>query len=109
MTNSIEENISKLTTLPRSNVKDLITLTNEVICDEVINGIMDGDDVFVIDIGIGTLSVYKSEDSLEYKFIPSSELEGMLIDTINNNRNPLIERMNKMITKRVITKYKNLM
>lgn len=107
--NKLEESISKLTTIPKDAMSDIFTLTDEIICDEFLNCIDEGEDVSVVDVGIGTLSIMLVDGGIEYKFIPSEELEKMMVSTVESENSPLVNHLNREITKRVITKYKNLM
>lgn len=107
--NNLEDSISKLTTIPVTSIKELFTLSEEIVCDEVLNEFDRGEEVAVVDIGIGKLSMLNEDDGVEYKFIPSAEFETMLVNTLESGSSPLIKHINKEITKKVLTRYKNLM
>jgi len=107
--NKIEDSLNKLTTIPKETITSIFTLTNEIICDEFLNCVDEGEDVAVVDVGIGTVSLFPVDGGVEYKFVPSDELEKMVVETMTSGDSPLVNHINKKITKIILTKYKNLM
>lgn len=104
----MNENLSKLTTIPKAALDKLDEKREYIICDEVLNSVLNYEEVTTIDIGIGKLLICLDEDSLGYKFIPSSSLEEALIDVVTKKNNPLIDALEKAISSRIVNTYKDL-
>ena len=106
--NKLEENLNTLTTIAKDNILDLFTLTDEIICDEMINRFSEGEDIAVVDVGIGTLSVMNRDDSMKpgkekektndnNKILPGfTEQEDSLFDDMTNS-NTIIKNYNDFL------------
>lgn len=106
------KNVSKITTIPRTQLDDVMHKVSMCIAHEVIPLVDDdnnGNQVD-LDIGIGTLQLRHTEDdSISYKFIPSNQLEKMIISAVKSGESPIIGVCEQKIVERVLTTYKELL
>ena len=70
----IEEDISKLSTIPLQEVQYIFDFMNDCICYNLQESLKNKEENIDIDIGIGTLILNICNDELSYKFIPSNNL-----------------------------------
>ena len=106
---SINEDISKLTTIPKSFLCRLSEVEELCIANQVIESVHAGNDFVSVDIGIGTLSILLCDDTLKYKFTPNSTLDSKIVKAIKNNSNPLVEKIEAELASRIVNTYKNLL
>lgn len=102
----IADDISKLTTIPVEEVEYIINTINDCICYDLQESIKNKDEFIDIDIGIGTLCLDVKTDTIEYKFIPSTNLENNIKYTIDNNCCPLIKKLETSLRNKIYGAYK---
>lgn len=100
--------ISLLTSVPYKTLKNLCDKSNECICHSVLENINEYSMETVIDISIGQLTIAVVNDEIHYKFKPSNKLEGMLINTISTNVDPLVTNIEQSLVSRILNTYKDL-
>ena len=103
------DNLNKLTFIKNSILHKLVNISENCICDYVLECMLDDETVTPIDIGIGTLYVNISNNELQYKFIPNKKLEKKLIRTVNNQESPLIESIESNLNDKIVNTYKELL
>lgn len=109
MTNfDIVSDISVLTTAPEKTLRNLCLKGSECICHDVLESLQASEIETVVDIGIGTIKIIVDNDEIHYKFTPSNQLEAMLINTIQNNHDPLVTDIEDKLYSRIINTYKDL-
>ena len=101
----IADNLSSLTNVPKATLSSI--LEKESLC--IAHGIseLDAEDILIADIGIGSLSIGKTEDGIKYRFIPSKTLE----ENVNlsfNGIDPLSKKLEESLSSRIVSTYKNL-
>ena len=107
---NVVEDISKLTTLSVSSVKNIINIVKMCISHEVLEAKLHGEDICTVSLGdLGKLIIRISEEELAYKFIPSASLERELIETLNTKESSLERALEDALMKKVISVYKDLL
>ena len=97
---NIKSELSELTTIGESTFTKLFDKMIWCISNGVEDSILTENNSCEVDIGIGTLIINISDDSIKYKFIPSQKLEKALIDTVINEKNSLVLNIeDSLITK----------
>ena len=66
-----------------------------------------GENLVDINIGIGTLSILVDNDVIQYRFVPSNSLESNIKKTVVEGKNPLVEKAEKLLAKKIIDTYKD--
>lgn len=105
----LNEDISKLTNIPKQVLDKISTLSISCICDAIEDDILNDVDVLTIDIGIGQLMVKHTDNEMRYKFIPNAKLEEAISQTIINDKNTLKITIEDTLKKRIMSIYKELL
>lgn len=100
--------LSTITTIPYQTLQKLFEKLSWVICDAVQDSLMNKEDFASIDIGIGTVDISVSNDTVEYRFVPSKSLESSVIQTVEDKSNPLVKNIESSLVKRIVNTYKDL-
>lgn len=105
---SLTEDLSLLTTIPVPNINKLLgTKSIYCICSDVEETALQNKQITEIDIGIGTLTIFVDDESIQYRFTPSKKLENSIKKTIINKHNPLVEKAEQTLTQRIVNTYKD--
>ena len=101
---NVISDLTVLTTIPEKSLNKFFRKIDACICESVFEDInADVGNITEVNIGIGTLYI-KHDGELKYHFKPSEMLNTGIIDTINNNKNPL----NDILTEALATKFTDL-
>lgn len=104
----IEEDISKLSTIPLQEVQYIFNFIDDCICYNLQESLKNKEENIDIDIGIGTLILGIDDDMLKYKFIPSNKLENNIKYTLDNGHCPLIDKAEESLQTKILGVYKEL-
>lgn len=107
MQNLIED-LCTLTTIGKYNLDQLVNKSISIISHDVEESLRDFQNITAIDIGIGTLHIYHTEDTIKYKFIPSKKLDDTVVDTVKHRRSNLILDIDKALGERINNTYKDM-
>lgn len=105
---NLNEKLSILTTIPEKSLSKLTEKSYYVVSDIILEDIMNDKDVSEIDIGIGTIVIQHSGDSIKYKFIPSRNLDITVKSTVINKKNTLEYILEQTLKDKVTNTYKDL-
>ena len=105
---NLNEKLSILTTIPEKSLSKLTEKSYYVVSDIILEDIMNDKYVSEIDIGIGTIIIQHSGDSIKYKFIPSKNLDITVKSTIINKKNTLEYILEQTLKDKVTNTYKDL-
>lgn len=103
---NIIKDLSTLTTIDENTFSKLVQKVEWCINDAVESSILSKDTILNLDIGIGIL-IIKFDDTIKYKFIPSTSLEKSIINTITNERNDLKNNLETSLVNKLQNVYKN--
>ena len=106
---SLINDLSTLTTIPVSNLTELVKKSNFCICDDLEDSILAKKDSTDIDIGIGTLTIKVVNNNVKYRFTPSKQLESNVTSTIIDNKNPLTCEAENALVNRIMETYKDFL
>ena len=98
-----------LTTIPVNSLQKLKEKELYIICNDVEESLLQNKRITEINIGWGTLIIEVEENSINYKFVPSSKLEKNLISTIINKKNPLTNAIEDALANRIVKTYKDML
>lgn len=108
MPHDIISDISSLTMIPLKTLHKLTDKSIECICNDVYESQLNGDEISVIDLGIGKLSIKILPDNISYMFIPSKSLESEVKHTVMSKSSPLIKSIEEGLASRILNTYKDL-
>lgn len=106
--NDLIKDLAKLTTIQEFNLGKLLNITNKCISHAIVESIRDEEDICKIDIGIGTLLVNINSEELQFKFIPSSQLQSTILKAIDSNESELVIEVEDLLKEKIMNTYKNL-
>lgn len=100
--------LSTLTTIQTNSLDKLFNKCKMLICDYIVQDNLCKTNTTSIDIGIGTVVINMQDHELNYKFIPSNDLEDMLVECIKTKNSPLVNTIEKTLSDRITKAYKDL-
>lgn len=104
---NIKEDLSKLTTIDESVFAKLMSKVEWCISDCLEKSILAGENEARIDIGLGTIVIYFTDEEVKYRFIPDAKFEKIVVNTIVNERNDLVLNIEESLISKLINTYKN--
>lgn len=105
----VSEDIAKLTGLSINCINNIFRMEQECICYDVQESLLEKKKYTDIDIGIGLLTIYVEDESIQYKFIPSHSLEEDILATVNCGEAPIIHHLEESIKSKILSAYKELL
>lgn len=102
----LTQDVKIFSTLTYADQQRYYSLVKKLISSYVVE---DTDEITEVDIGIGILYVQKQDDGIRYKFVPSEDFESMLINSIKEEKQPVISGLESEISKIILHAYKDLL
>lgn len=97
---NIMNDLSSITKVPKKVLDELVRKENLCIGSAIHDALLNNEDILVVNIGIGTLSVeLKTRQS---KFIPSKELKSVIKKSIEEKIDPLEFELNQDIAEKLL-------
>lgn len=107
--NNIIDDLALLTNIPKSFLHKLSSNCTKIIAHAVFEEIQVKNTIVKLDIGIGILCILISKDEIQYKFIPSKELEKCVSNTIDLNKDLLTIEIEDNLKNKILNTYKEFM
>lgn len=107
--NKLCEDLSKLTTIPTSKLESLCSLACYCIDEELLETHLSGEEVMQYDIGLGTLLITIRDNQVKYKFIPSTQLEANIVNSLKTKQNSLSNKIEKTLVDSIVNTYKDML
>lgn len=98
-----------LTDVQENVLKKFIPIAEYCIAHDVYESMCYRQEFAEIDIGIGTLVVKVDDDSIRYKFIPSENLENMMIEMTKTRKSPILSKLENNLQTKIEKAYKELL
>lgn len=104
---NVIDDLATITTIQKDILNKLVSYTNWIIVDAVDDngGVAP---LVELDIGIGVLQLI-NRDVLEYRFVPSKELEDALVTFLSEKKNPLKLNLEQRLVSRITNVYKEIL
>ena len=106
---SILEDVSVLTQVSEKTLKKFIPIINYAIGHAVHETECEHKAIAEIDLGIGVLNIKIEDDCLRYKFVPSDELESVLVKTVKNRVSPIVFKLENDLQDKIDRTYRELL
>ena len=106
---NILKDVSTLTNVKEHVLTKIVSCVNYSIVDNVLEQKINDRDNVSFDIGIGILSIFFVDDTLQYYFKPSHELEEGLINAVNEGKNELELKLIHSINNHIYKTYKDML
>ena len=107
MTNIVND-VATLTTIPEKSLNKLEQKFIYAICEQIQEDILEDKEMSELNIGLGTLYIKYVGSEIKYKFVPSSELEKSVYNTVVKKLNSMETSLNEALAKKFIDVYKDL-
>ena len=98
-----------LTTIDQHALSRLSEIGEMVIIDELVERVKAGESTASVDIGIGTLSIHYTGESIKFKFVPNAKFEGDVADACIHQENLLDSRVESSLRDKIVNTYKDLL
>lgn len=108
MTNLIKD-VSLLTDVSENTLNKFIPICNHCIGHAIHESECLQNDITEIDLGFGELHIKVDEGCIKYRFIPSKELENILIKTVTQRTSPIILKLESNLQEKIDRTYKELL
>lgn len=108
-TNNELTKLSYLTSIEEKDLTRLIEILESIIIDDTIEDIAQEKDTTYVDIGLGQLSIFHSNDTLKFKFTPNAKFEEGLINACIHDVNQLDTKIEQSLKDRITNTYKDLL
>lgn len=105
---NLRKDLSALTNVDENYINKLFSKLKWCICDGVSEAEYTNDNSLSCDLGIGKILLTIEENSVKYKFIPSPELEEMVIKAIMGD-NTFESTLEKNLVNKITKVYKDLL
>ena len=105
---NIIDDVCTITTIPSASLNKLSKIAEKCICNAVYESHLNKEQITDINIGFGNLLISVEDNTLVYKFIPSSTFERELVNTIVSKKNPLREKLELTFINRITNTYKDM-
>ena len=103
----IINDLSTLTTIPYVSLERLVDLSVACISHSIEESLLDDETYTVVDIGVGRLSIKVEDNTILYKFIPSTKLEDTIRQTILSGKSPLTVKVEETLKDKITKTYKD--
>ena len=100
--------ISTITTIPKEALAKLVQKAEWCICNIVDENRLANNLISQIDLGFGSLLIKDGDDDIEYKFIPSTQLEEGIRSTLVDKKNPLKLKLEETLVDKILNTYKTI-
>lgn len=106
--NNIVQDVSVLSTIPEKTLNKLNQKIIYAICEAILEDVQLEKDISELDLGFGILYVKHVSDEIKYKFVPSTDLEKAVYNTVTKKLNLLEDTLNETLVKKFLDVYKDL-
>lgn len=108
--NNTIKDLSDITSIPYTLLCKLVNNLEDIICHDVKESLQESgtNSITEVNIGIGKLFIYITEEEVTYRFIPSFSFENKLVNMINNNEDPMITELEESLKEKIVNRYKDL-
>lgn len=107
--NNLIQDISVLTDVSESTLKKFIPIVNSCIGHTVHESRCCNKEVSEIDLGFGELHLKVDPSGIRYKFIPSKELEKLIVKTLSSKQSPISITIEKNLEEKILRAFKELL
>ena len=103
----IINDLSTLTTIPYVSLERLVDLSVACISHSIEESLLDDETYTMVDIGVGRLGIKVEDNTILYKFIPSTKLEDTIRQTILSGKSPLTVKVEETLKDKITKTYKD--
>lgn len=105
---NLVEDVSKLTDVPDKTLDKFTGIIEYCIAHAICESCFNNNHITEIDVGFGEIHIKTDADGVRYRFLPSKNLEKMIVESIVNKRSPIIQKIDKSLQEKIDRAYKEL-
>lgn len=109
MTINLINDMSVLTDVSENTLKKFLPVSNFIVGNAVYEAMCEKRDLISVDIGMGQIDIKLDDDAIHYRFIPSKELEQVLIKTLTSHASPMTVQLENKLQGKIDRAYKELL
>lgn len=103
------ENLAQLTNVNESTLEKFLPVTEYIIGHAVHESMCRGEDLTIIDLGIGILYIRIIGDEIRYKFTPSKDICTIVERTVVTKTSPIIQKISTELQDKINRSYRGLL
>lgn len=107
--NNIIEDLSTITQIPKRFLDKLVNNATQCIGHSVYEALKTKNNLIKVNVGIGIIYIKFNKEHIEYKFIPSAQLENCLSKVILDETDPIINDVEDSLRTKILNTYKEFM
>lgn len=107
--NNLINDLSAITQIPKRLLDKLVDNAIHCIGHIIYESMQSKENLAKINIGIGLIYIKFDNSAIQYKFIPSAQLESCLTDVILNKKDILIINVESTLKNKILNTYKEFM
>ena len=104
---NLKEDLATLTTINESTLTKLTSKAEWCISDGIVKALLNNESELSVDIDIGELILYFSDDEIKYRFIPNQRFKKIVSNAVVNERNDLVLNVENTLVSKLNNVYKN--
>lgn len=105
---SLVGDLSKLTTIPEGAFDKISTVLDYIHSNKIVEQVIENKDIIEIELFEGILVLFLEDDTVKYKFIPNKKFESVVIDSIINKKDILVETISERLKNQLLNTYKDI-
>ena len=103
------DDVETLTNVSEKLLKKFIPVINYSISHAVHEEQCQQHPVTEVDVGIGQLHIKVEDTGIRYRFVPSKELEKLILQTVCSRTSPIITKLEHNLQEKIERSYKELL
>lgn len=102
------DDVASLTSIQVASLRRLVQCVESCISHYISESIESGNEDVSVDVGVGTLIIHTTKDSVSYRFEPSKSVEENSISLLNGEGSVLIKSVDSCLINKIMSTYKEL-
>lgn len=103
------KDISVLTDVSENTLKKFIPIITYCISHAVYESVCEKQDVVDIDLETGQLKIKIDSDGIKYRFVPSKDLEKLILQTVTTRNSPILNKLENNLQNKIDRSFKELL
>lgn len=102
------DDLCNISRIPKATINKLVDMITSIISNDVLESVNADRQYTDFDVGIGKLVVFANSSEVEYKFIPSKDLERKINSCVKDGRSILVDSLEESLIDKLLATYKEL-
>ena len=102
------QDLSAISSIRSSVLSKLVDISEACLCDYLVEAKSSHSSCLEVNIGIGKLVFLLYDNSIEYRFVPSSKFEQHIIKSLSSMKSPLLDTLETNLEDKILSTYKDI-